>query len=313
MTPGDVELEWSPSGPGVRLRGSPLWFDAWPGPGVGFLSSLDALGRRRLRGQVLCRPEMLGLLGVLRPGAQALPLVGTLGLGRLRLAAEPTGGTPGASCLWVERGSARLLYLREGDEDSLVEHWGSEPGRSVGTLLVGARDPVPMPPGVEVAEEVPEARLPGLESEARDRGEAICLVVEGPGSALRVLQRLGQTTDPIGVPARIPALCRVGRRQGLDLPPVRAWDGRDPLPPGAMALWIASGDRPVPEAGFRGGIRSLRVVFGGGPVALARLVRVVRAARLVLWGPGAPRLRRQLADLGLEAEVLAPPLDPGLF
>lgn len=313
MTPGDWELEWSPSGPGIRLRGSPLWFDAWPDPGVGFLSSLDALERRRLRGQVLCHPETVELLRALRPGARALPLGGNFGLGRLRLVAVPTGGAPGASCLWVHRGSARLLYLREGDEAPLADRWGSEPGAVADTLLWGTRDPVPMASGVEVSEEVPEARLPGLGPEARGRGEAICLVVEGPGSALRVLGSLRDTAGPIGVPARILPLCRAGRRQGLALPPVRAWDGRDPLPPGAIVLWIASGDRPIPEVCSRGGVRSLRALSGGGPLALARLVRAVGAVRLVLGGPGAPKMQRQLADLGLGAEVLVAPLAPALF
>jgi len=312
MHPGDFELEWSRSGPGIRLRGSPLWFDAWPDPGAGFLSSLDALAGRRVRGQVLCHPELARLLEALRPGVRALPLAGTIGLGRLRLAARATGTSPGSSCLLVERGADRLLYLREGDEASVEREWNGEPGVPVDTLLWCSRPRTSDPEGEGNGEAVLHSGF--LEEAAGGQDRAICLVLDGLGSALEMLGRLRETRRPIRVPPGIRVLRRAGIRQGLDLPPVRDWNGRSPLPPGAVALWVASGKRTLPRACSLGEVPWRRVVLSGaGPGLLARAFRAVGAVRLALSGPGAPVMQRSLADLGVGAEVIGPPPDPSLF
>jgi len=311
------ELEWSPAGPGVRLRGSPLWFDAWPASGVGFLSSLDALARRRVRGQVLCLPGMVPLVKALRPGVRVLPLVGAVGFGRLRLEARATGIAPGTACLLVERGPGRLGYLREGDE-AFLEAWRRDAGGGADTLLWASR----------------ERRSEGLTAPGRPEREAtddapICLVVEGPGEALGVLAGLGATPGPVWVSARVHALCREVGRQGLPLPPVRTWDGRSPIPPGGLSLWVASARRALPEAVSAGLVRLRAREAGEGappgaadlpptpgsatPGALARAFRAVGAVRLVLTGPGAPAMERGLAGLGIRAEVLGPPLETPLF
>ncbi|MBP7125040.1 hypothetical protein KBD49_01585 [Myxococcota bacterium] len=312
MHPGDFELEWSRSGPGIRLRGSPLWFDAWPDPGAGFLSSLDALAGRRVRGQVLCHPELARLLEALRPGVRALPLAGTIGLGRLRLAVRATGTSPGSSCLLVERGADRLLYLREGDEAFVERAWNTDPGARVDTLLWSSRARRGDLEGAGKGEAVPDAGF--LEEVARDQDRAICLVLDGLGSALETLGRLRGTPRPIRVPPGIRALCRAGTRQGLELPPVRDWDGGSPIPPGAVALWVASGKRTLPGACSRGEVWWRRVVLSGsGPGLVARAFRAAGAVRLVLSGPGASGMQRSLADLGVAAEVIGPPPDPSLF
>lgn len=313
MEPGVWELEWSAAGPGVRLRGSPLWFDAWPRDGAGFLSSLDALSCRRVRGPVLCTPEMTGMLRVLRPGARILPLAGSIGLGRLRLEAWATAGTPGVASLLVEKDGRRLLYLREGAEAPLIDRWTGTGGPTADTVLWASREPAALPEGEGTGQVLSERDLPTLQDDRALQGPATCLVVEGPGSALRVLTGLRNVTGPVRVSGRIGALYRVLVGQGLHLPPVRCWDGRRPLAPGSLALWIVAGRSPIPEACTGGGIRWLRMVPVPDPEMLARVVRAVRAVRVVLAGPGASTMGGSLNARGLQVEVLGPPRLASLF
>lgn len=270
MSGEDWDLQWAPSGPGVRLQGSPLWFDVWPRNGVGFLSSLDALGNRRIRGQVICSSRLYPLLRAVRPRARVLPLEGVIGLGSLRLSCWLIGTTPGASGLLVERQSRRLAYLADRDARTIARTEGFAVPE-VDTVLwsVALRG-------------LGKALPPGTLGEE-----------EGLGSALRRLMEAGQGPGVIPVSPSLHVLCRVGRQQGLALPRTRVRE--TPL--------LSSAEDPLTREGDEGPVREEVC-----PSDLLIVSRRMGARRLVLAGPGAPQMQQGLAGLGVQVETLAPPV-----
>ena len=273
MSGEDWDLQWAPPGPGVRLQGSPLWFDVWPRDGVGFLSSLDALDHRRIRGPVICSSLLASLLRVVRPRARVLPLEGPIGLGRLRLSCWPTGTTPGASGLLVERAPRRLAYLVDGDARTLV-HRGAMEVVQVDTVLWWVTDGGSSGGGI------------GTSGGSEGLGTALQRLIEG------------EKTGVIEVSPPLHALCRAGRRLGLALPETRTRKGAFP----------ASGDEPKPR-----GERPVLAREGVSPDDLVRVSRQMGARRLVLAGPGARQMQRHLAGRGIPVETLGPVVVPVLL
>lgn len=273
---------------GVHVLGTRLWCDAPRAHDLCFVSSAEAVRRRRLDrvGTLLCTERTLRLrqaLGEPVPAPESLllsPVGRPFHLGSLRLELFPSGAGAGAASLWLRLPTGETLVYA--GAPCAAELPGSEPMqlRAAETLVCAA--PLAACPGALPAPAEALAQL-GDRVDAGRAADAVVVILCAPLCGGPLLwqalapHRAALSVHPEIARALLAVRALAPARPGAeDAPPPRRY-GR-PLGPGAVLLWPAGVALPPLPRLQGAGARAVHVVLGIGAALSPAVVAHVAAA-----------------------------------
>ncbi len=325
---------------GVRLTGTNLTCDAAGGAGdLVFLSHAQALAdgrvrmRRAGRQEILCTDTTLALLGrvgaTLRKHALPTPFGRAFTLGDLRLGLFPSGHLPGAASLRCETQGRRVVYagtIRRGDPAFGAVTGEAQPAEAMCLDATFGHPRFDFPAPAEALAAVVDFARGALAA-----GRAPVLLATPYGGGMDVAAALAAAGITVRGHRSMVAAAAAFRAAGTPAVAIARFGGK--LAPGEALLWPPQaraqpmlGTLPATSFALVSGLAAdpdvvaatrvdTAIAFANqaGFADLCAYVEATFAREVALVGTHAGPLAQTLRARGLDAYVLGPPAQMGLF